>query len=658
MKSARSIVASLLALCLVHSSAASASAFVAGALQTPLKQTVVSLDSAPQALTAASKKAPGQAVILPAAPLPAADGETPVQPQADEAAGLLPAALPVLAQQDGLLGQEVPAEEKPTTSETLALMGSDLKDEPSGSDLGRYYTGEKKLNGAADLVDLSAIAAPGPVSAPVGLAAGEPSTPASKQSEVPAPKKDAPAQDPNQAMLNPGIIVAIVAAVAAVGTGIYLWLRGKSKNDKWENSKSNQDIIALEKARRDNDPAPLAAMKTEARSRQKRMEERVAYAQSAGKKEVELSEGKTISVKEGKTYAAFDGLVAARAEMNENAVSKDASKRVGGELPSTWQQNLSGLESQAKSSEFEGSLALSLKSMQAELGRQDAALAQYVGDVTKFDENVPGLFGGRLKEMTKRGQADISEFRTSEIAPEKAAFEKFNGAMRGRVSGRLANRDAEYQGHLARLENLTGAAEGTLKSAVEMAQEADKAMQEMASHERSRAMYLLLASQNENVEVVDYDSQGRRIGSHYEDHSATYKALAASEGAAARASGATAQAQIKALSTIIPLLHKDPVLKAENLTFALPTQSNTRVGGQGGSVFFDFWLPASWNFFMTMFSESQALQARSAFAPVKGALESVLNEVNSRRKGEVVWTDKQIDKVLTGQMAKAPAEKK
>ncbi|MBI5883607.1 MAG: hypothetical protein HZB91_10950 [Elusimicrobia bacterium] len=641
MKSLRPVIASLLALCIAQSSAAPAAAFVGNALQPTLKQSVVGLDSVPQNQARTAGALPGQAAVLPATALPADTAGLPVIPAAktdaaDEAAS----------------GQD----ETVTTSQTLDLMGSDLKDAPS-ADLSGYYTGEKKLAASAGLVDASDIAAADSAVAPVKLSAGRAESPASsKASQIPAPKKDAPVQDPNQA--NIGIIVAVVAAVVAAGTGIYLWLRGKSKNDKWENSKSNQDIIAVEKARRDNDPAPLGTIKTEARGRQKRMEERVANAQSAGKKEIELSDGKSISVKEGKTFAAFDGLVASRAEMNENAVSKDASKRVGGELPSTWQQNLSGLEALSKSSEFEGSLALSLQSMRAELGRQDAALAQYEKDVARFDDTVPGLFGGRLKDMTKRGQADIAEFKSSEIAPEKASFEKFNGAMRTRVSDRLANRDVEYQEHLAHLQNLTGAAEGTLKSAVEMAQEADKAMAEMASHEKSRAMYLLLASQNENVEVVDYDSQGRRTGSHYEDHSATYKALAASEGAAARASGATAQAQIKALSTIIPLLHKDPVLKAENLTFALPTQSNTRVGGQGGSVFFDFWMPASWNFFMTMFSESQALQARAAFAPVKGQLESVLAEVNSRRKGEVAWTDKQIDKVLRDQMAKAPVGKK
>jgi len=179
----------------------------------------------------------------------------------------------------------------------------------------------------------------------------------------------------------------------------------------------------------------------------------------------------------------------------------------------------------------------------------------------------------------------------------------------------------------------------------------------MSAHEHNRAFNLMLAAQNENVLVDDYDNQGRKTGSHYEDHSATYKALAASEGAEARASAASAQAGVKALNTIIPLLHKDPVLKAEGLTFALPSNSG-RGPNSSGSVFFDFWLPASWSFFGTMFSENQAGQARASFAPIKAGLDSVMAEVNSRRGAERAWTEKRIDRVLDAQMKQAQPEKK
>ncbi|MCX5794255.1 MAG: hypothetical protein NTY77_02010 [Elusimicrobia bacterium] len=528
----------------------------------------------------------------------------------------------------------------------LSDMGKGLTFAGGQTALGGYYDGDQtRRDGSGPVL--------GEETSESGTGLQASTTPGQKKaSAVPAP------QSPSEhaAVIPVIVVVAIVAAVVAAGTGVYLWLRGKSKNDTWQNSKSNQDIIALEKARRDNDPAALEKIKTEARGRQQRMDERVANAQSAGSRSVTLSDGKSLPVQSAQTYAAFDGLVAARSEINENAVSQDPAKRVGGQPPAVWQSQLTGLESQAKQTESEGALALSLKSMRSEIGREDAAAGRYEKDISRFDASVPGLFGGRLKEMTKRAQTDLNEFKSAEIAPEKALLEKTNGAMRGRVSDRLTAKDTEYQGHLAHLDTLNQAADGTLKSAVEMAQQVDKDMADMSSHEHNRAFNLLLASQNESVLVDDYDGQGRKTGSHYEDHSATFKALAASEGAEARASAASAQAGVKALNTIIPLLHKDPVLKAEGLTFALPANSG-KGPNSSGSVFFDFWLPASWNFFGTMFSESQAGQARASFAPIKGSLESVMAEVNSRRSGERAWTDKRIDGVLDGQMKQAAGQK-
>ncbi|MBI5240168.1 MAG: hypothetical protein HY926_06825 [Elusimicrobia bacterium] len=620
-------MASLLTAAILHGSVAQAAMF-AGSAPQPIER-----------LPGAAPIVPGQAVADPIqkdfqpVPLP------PVKPEKKlpktTAQPAVPGVEPVAPQPDSDADAG-----RPSADALLRDMDEGLSVE--GFDLGGYYDGSGTRRDASGAVLASKTAA-----ADSGLKAaaekdGKPS------SAVPAPQ--APSQ--HAAVIPVVAIVAIVAAVVAAGTGVYFWLRGKNKNETWQNSKSNQDIIALEKARRDKDAPALEKIKAEARGRQQRMDGRIADAQSAGSKKIDLSDGKSISVKDAQTFAAFDGLAAARAEMTHNAVSQDPAKRVGAEPPAVWQAQVSGLEAQAKTTEFEGTLALSLKSLRSEIGSEDAAAARFEKDIAKFDERVPGLFGGRLKEMTKRAQQDLGEFKSAEIAPEKALFDKANGAMRGRVSDRLSAKDAEYQSHLARLDTLNGAAEGTLKSAVEMAQQVDKDMADMARHEQSRALNLMLASQNENVLVNDYDSQGRVIGSHYEDHSATFKALAASAGAEARAAAASAQAGVKALNTIIPLLHKDPVLKAEGLTFALPANKG-KGPNANGSVFFDFWLPASWNFFMTMFSESQANQARSGFAPIKGALESVMAEVNSRRAAERAWTDKQIDRVLDGQMKQA-----
>ncbi|OGR57192.1 MAG: hypothetical protein A2X36_17555 [Elusimicrobia bacterium GWA2_69_24] len=535
--------------------------------------------------------------------------------------------------------------QKPTASSTLQTMGTELGSQGSTGDLGRYFTGERFQPRTPVAVD-AAGAGEAKATLTASASTDKEPVPSAKQT-VPAPKTQGVT-----ASLNPWAIAGIAAAAVAVVVGVWTWMRGRQKNSTWENSKSNQDIIALEKARRDNDAKTLGEIKTEARGRQTRMDERIANARSAGQKDIELKEGKTMKVKDAEAFAAFDGLAAARAELNENAVSADPKARVGGELPATWQGRLGGLDAQASQAGFEGNLALQLKTMGGELARQDQAASKYEKDFSNFNKYVPGLFGGRLKDMEARGRSDLSAFQASEIQAEKATFVKFNTAMRGRVSGRLAGKDAEYQGHLSRLEDLNQAADGTLKSAVDMARQVDKDLADMARHEHARAYNLMLAAQNERVEVPVYDKNGRQIGTDIEDHSATYKALVASETAEAQASAASARAGVKALSTIIPLLHKDPVLKKEGLTFALPSNANTRVGS-GGSVFFDFWMPASWNFFATMFSESQANQARGSFAPIKGGLESVMSEVQSRQASEQRWTAKRIDQVLDHEMSQA-----
>lgn len=634
MKIIRTLLASVLTAAMVHGSVAQAGMY-AGSAPQPIERLPGAAPLSSQTIADPIRKN-FQPVPLPGGkpqkklPKTTALSATPAAASAQLAEGFAPEADAAQLSADAV----------------LRGMGKGLTFAGGRTSLGGYYDGDRTPRDGSDPV----LAAEGSAAGAGLQAAAGPER--KNPSAVPAP------QSPSEhaAVIPVIVVVAIVAAVVAAGTGVYFWLRGKSKNDAWQNSKSNQDIIALEKARRDNDPAALEKIKTEARGRQQRMDERVANAQSAGSKSVELSDGKSLPVKEARTYAAFDGLVAARAEINENAVSQDPAKRVGGQPPAVWRSQLAGLESQAKQTESEGPLALSLKSMRSEIGSEDAAAGRYEKDISRFDASVPGLFGGRLKEMTKRAQQDLNEFKTAEIAPEKAMLEKTNGAMRGRVSDRLTAKDSDYQSHLAHLDTLNQAAEGTLKSAVEMAAQVDKDMADMSSHEHNRAFNLLIASQNENVEVADYDSQGRQTGSHYEDHSATFKALAASEGAEARASAASAQAGVKALNTIIPLLHKDPVLKGEGLTFALPANSG-KGPNSNGSVFFDFWLPASWSFFGTMFSESQAGQARASFAPVKGSLESVMAEVNSRRGGERAWTDKRIDGVLDGQMKQAAGQK-
>ncbi|MEK9145086.1 MAG: hypothetical protein AAB339_05710, partial [Elusimicrobiota bacterium] len=430
----------------------------------------------------------------------------------------------------------------------------------------------------------------------------------------------------------------------------YLWQRSQDKKERWENSKSNQDIITVEKARRTGDAESLHKIAVDARARQARMKERIADARSRGSKTVDDSSKD--SVKVASAYEAFDGLAAARAELNANALSKDATRRIGLERPEVWTERVTGEEAAAKESGFEGALALRLQTLSSELKTQEAAVSRIEGDLKSFDEQVPALFKGRLKEMSEKGKKDLAEFKTAEAAPEKALHETANSAMRGRVSDRLGKENAEYLSHRERLEKLAMAAEGVLKSSVDLARQVDKDLGEMASHERQRLVYLGLASMNERVPVTKTDEKGNSYV-EYEDHSFTYKALAASEASAAHASAASARAGVEALSKILPLARKDAVLQEEHLTAGLPSPEKTNIPSGSGGVFFDFFIPATWNLFGSLFSESQANQARARFGPVLGGIEAVHREVEARRAGEAHWVGERIDSDLSGQMDKA-----
>lgn len=613
MKLLRQLSAVVLSLCLLHLPLTSSAAVVAE-------------------LTARAPLAAAPSFAAPGALLPAPALSSPVLPAALTAAPIasaVPVAAPVAA--------APVAAAAPAARAVLAPMSQAAA---KSADLAPFYSGSKAASSASEAVSAGA----GAPSLGSGLAPAsgiEPNRPAKSPAFAPSRQRGSS----HVVVL---VIVGIVAA-AAIAVGV-IWHNGQSKNDLWQNSKSNQDIVAVEKARRAGDAEALFTIGKDARVRQKDMNEKIADAKSRGDKKVDDKTGDNL--KTAGALATFDGLAGMRAEENANALSKDAARRAGGELPSAWQERVAALDAAARASGDEGSLALELKALRGDLSRDEATASRFASDIKDFDASVPGLFGGRLKDMEKKAEADLAEFNASEVAPERALLAQYDGAMRARVSAKLAAQSPEYQSHLAHLDRLSDASQ-SVAPALELAQQVDKDLRDMASHEHARQANLLFASQNENVRVDDVDNHGNVVGYHFEDHSSTYKALAASEGAEARASAASAQAGIKALHAILPGLRRDKTLSDEGLTFALPAPPTQQVG-QSGSVFFDFWIPASWNLFGSVFTESQAGQARASFAPVLGSLQQVSAEISSRKSGEAGWVNKAVDRDLDRQMANAP----
>lgn len=553
-----------------------------------------------------------------------------------------------MAETLGAAAQQQQQGAKPEATVTLnAMSGEVLQAQSKGGEptqtndaVARYVDGSliQKAGGGAGFVT-------GTFSASENRLAPTRETSSPRSSSISRSSFNRQAGKVNTALL---VVIGVVAAIAiAIGA---IWHHSNQKNEAWNSSKSNQAIVEIEKARRANDGETLYRIGTESRDRQKRMDERIADAKSRGGKKVDDKTGD--SLKDAEFYSAADGLAGARAEMNHNAVSQDAAKRIGERTPADWKKTLTEEENYAKATKYEGNLAKVLAAMRAELGREDARDQGLRGDVARFGQQVPGMFKGRLGDMQKKGDADVKEFESTEVQPEHAMYDQFNGAMRERVSQKLAAGSAEYQKHLAHLQQLSDANE-QLKPAIELSQQVDRDLKEMLDHEHNRAFNLMLAAQNENVLVEDRDQNGNITGHHYEDHSGTYKALAASEGAAARASASSAQAGVKALHAILPLLRKNKTLQDEGLASLIPQDPRTNIQSNG-SVFFDFWIPATWNLFGTMFTESQAGQARAAFAPILAQLQGAQQLVGERQGQENGWVNQAIDQDLNRQIKQGP----
>jgi hypothetical protein len=517
--------------------------------------------------------------------------------------------------------------------------------------LDRYMDGSNGVSPASDLGVSGSFSA-----APSSLAPASKSA-ASAARTVQA-RKDFGGSAVDRTKITVAAVIGGIVLIVGIIVGV-MWHNANEKNKEWNDSKSNQDIVLIEKSRRAADSGDKSAEDTlykvgvEARARQGRMKEGIDDAKSKGDKNVENKTGDDL--KKAEFFRAADGLVGARAEINHNAVSQDASKRIGKQLPAAWASKLAEEDRYAQDTRFEGNLALALQELNGELKAEQAKGEGLKQDLADFDRQVPNHFKGRLGDMSKKGQADLREYQTKELDAENATFAKHNDAMRARVKAKLADGSAEFKTHQDHLKRLSDARD-VLKPAVEIAAEADKQLEEMARYERDRVANLALAAQNERVWVEDRDDQGRPAGGHYEDRSDMYKKFAAEAGAKARAAAAGAQGSLKALKTILPLLRTNGTLKEEGLASLIPVDPKTRVD-QRGSVFFDFWMDASWTLFFESWNESAANQARGAFGPIKGQLDGAYTLIGERESEERSWVNGSVDAELKAQIEKAKQQK-
>src|SRR5260370_38319282 len=121
------------------------------------------------------------------------------------------------------------------------------------------------------------------------------------------------------------------------------------------------------------------------------------------------------SLEAARRYAAFDLLVAGRAELNENAVSADPRARIGGETPAVWRKRLGDADADARATGFEGKLALKLKRLGAEIVSERGAGEKIEAELGVYAKFIPKLFGGQMGREVERGKTDVAAYEKEEV---------------------------------------------------------------------------------------------------------------------------------------------------------------------------------------------------------------------------------------------------
>lgn len=472
---------------------------------------------------------------------------------------------------------------------------------------------------------------------------------------------------------NVGLIAAIGGVVLAVALTIGLLIHHGQKQDAfWTQSKANADIVQVERAQRAGDAQTLYAIAAQAQARQAAEREQVAEAQDQHADKIG-----TQSVSDVRKLEAFDGMVAARAALAANEISHDSSKRLGAVRPEDWKAKLDAADAQARAAGSEGQLATQVDALGAEVNQERSADAALQADLQAFSGVVPSLGAGRLKEQRDALSGELSQFENGEIAQESALHDQEVSAMRGRIFSRLEQGNAAFKAHADHQAALAAVADGSLKSAVELAQGIDDNLRDMSAHLANKAQYLKDADDLETqagqlthvpiyVQAKDaqgnlmFDGQGRpvQVLDHYEDQSQpkldaakSKRDQARSEADEARGLAISAARSAVALRTLLGSLRQDPALQREDLASQLPSKvPDVRV------YIDDDWYDigsADLDFFLNQMTQQQADDVRARFGGVVGPLEQARATAQSRAEAESQWLNQRVDQELAQEESQA-----
>ncbi|OGW88861.1 MAG: UDP-glucose 4-epimerase GalE, partial [Omnitrophica bacterium RIFCSPHIGHO2_12_FULL_44_12] len=447
------------------------------------------------------------------------------------------------------------------------------------------------------------------------------------------------------------LTVAMVAAFFVAG--FFYHQHAVSRSKEWDFSKSGQDIVQMDQARQTKDVARIIQIARNARARHDRMIARITEAEKQGAKKVDDATRDKLSL--ARRYAAFDLFIASAADLQVNEISQNTDQRPGGEFLPTWQQELDGFEKGAIRMGFEGNLARRLRDLQSEIDRENREIAEWTAWIGDFEKAVPMLFAGGMKKELKAAETDLKEFSETERNPEQSLFDAKNMAMRGRVSEKLYGQNPEFKVHRDRRDRLQTLFNQKINPVVGMANQIVRDLDKMISERQTEAMNQVAAEANSHVLVqkseTTYDQNGNahtRYWTEYEDHSLSYRILAAAAASAAKNAARRANDGLAKLKQELSALGGDPIFKSENLL--LPGANMNEVAGGHGALF-AFFGPSLWNVFGSMSSASDGSRAKSEFESILRTIEALSREVQTRLQGEINLVEQAISQDLMQQMS-------
>jgi hypothetical protein len=452
------------------------------------------------------------------------------------------------------------------------------------------------------------------------------------------------------------IWASIVVAAGLLVGGLYY--HSHTSNRIWKNSKSKADMVLINALHQHRDSIGLTGVAQKARARHDKITAQIKRADANKKDFVENKTRDPIDL--ARKYAVFDRFTETYAELSDNDVDDNPNQRIGGNLPSTWDAKLTAQEREAVNTGKEGRLALTLRDLSKEVGRQNGLISFYKGNIQRFRNVAPTFFKGAMGEDIGRVQSSLQTYLVTEDDKEISMRNTFTTRQRGRIKGTLYRTDGGFRHHSDHHRSLSNFDSQKLRPTVETADRIVASIESMQNNHNSETVNLGLAAMHtsdvESVSEIVSDGKGgttTKYSTKIVDNSGPYRVAAAAFAVAAADDEREAKLQSDKLKKLLPGLLQDPVFSNEDLrglfkNLGWKPQETSLSSGLGGAAM-DIVLPPLFNFAGNLASDNGNKELRS-IEPLQQVLHSAQGIITTRINNEARWIEHQIDEEINHQV--------